>query len=391
MGQILKENPDYAPVVYKGYAYGTAWESAPDYYANNVLSTQNLFEEPYSQRPAVYRWEDRVRMPVAGDSLSRSLMGAPAYQTLALHDSQGAAGFAERVISGDRVFWQRQTASLVLYADVTVSSAEAERLHDFLLVDNCDLVNPDHQPYDGIWVPEKTDHAKTVTVTLAEPSDLAAIVLYDHPSSEHNVINAVISFDDGTSMETGPLDPDGAATCISVNKNQVSGFSVSLAETEGDMAGLSEVEAFQASPEQDGRFIKMLDREGNFVYDYLTEPDGSGEFALYLHGNLPEITVENYSVETAWGAGTAVLDGDTVRVKCPAGESMVLNVTCGDAGVSDSIVIRNPGTVARWWSDFWVSMENGVYSRLVRADSDMLYRFNLSRIWERVSYLIRHI
>ena len=388
MGWILKENPSYRPVVYKGYAYGTAWEAEMDYYADNVLATKNPFVEPYGQRPEIYRWEDRIRMPIAGDTLSRSIISAPAYQTLALHKKQGTTYQAGRVINGDKVFWERNTESLVLCAGVSASSGNAALLHDFMLTDNHNLVDAGHHPYDGVWIPEPEDTTRTVSVELEELSDISEIVLYDHPSDIHNVCNAAIVFDDGSRVETGALDPLGAATRISVDKKNVSGFSVSLLETEGDMAGLSEIEAFQDQAEKDGSFIKLMDREGNFAYDYRTASDGLAEFTLYVHGNLPEITAEKYSVETAWDIGVAELNGNTIRVYCPEGENVVLNVTCDAAGVSDSIVIRNPGTVARKWMELWEETEEAFYSRFSDGTFDQLLVY---RICKKVSYVIRHI
>lgn len=388
MGWILKENPSYRPVVYKGYAYGTAWEAEMDYYADNILATKNPFVEPYGQRPEIYRWKDRIRLPIAGDTLSRSIISAPAYQTLALHKKQGTTYQAGRVINGDKVFWQRNTESLVLGADVSASSGNATLLHDFMLTDNHNLVDAGHHPYDGVWIPASEDATRTVSVEWEEMSDVTEIVLYDHPSDLHNVRNAAIVFDDGSCVETGALDPLGAATRIPVDKKNISGFTVSLLETEGDMAGLSEIEAFQDQPEKDGAFIKLMDREENFVYDYLTESDGWTEFALYIHGNLPEVTTENYSLETAWDIGKAELDGSFIRVHCPKGESMVLNVTCDVAGVSDSIMIRNPGSFARTWMKIWGEIEEAFYFRFSEGTFDQLL---VHRIWEKMSYVIRHL
>lgn len=388
MGRILKEESSYRPVVYKGYAYGTAWEAEADFYRDNILSTLNPFAEPYCQKPMVYRWEDRLRLPVAAETLSHSLLSAPAYHRLTLHDSQGAGSFAAAVINGDKVFWQRNTTSMILQADITVSSGNAALLQNFMLTDNHNLVDPEHLPYDGVWIPEPEDAVRTASVALKEKSDIWEIVLYDNPSNTDNVRNAALVFDDGTCVETGPLDPGGAATRILVNKENVSGFSVSLLEIEGDMAGLSEIEAFRERPEKDGCFIKLMDLDGNFVYDYRTVSDGYGEFSLYIHGDLPEVAEENYAVSTAWGAGTAEFDGNTIRVYCPVGQTVILNVTCSEAGVSDSIVIRNPGAAAREWMDFWKGVEEALYSRFSDGAFDQLI---LRRIWDRVSYVIRHI
>lgn len=388
MGTLLKEHPEYKPVVYKAYAYGTAWEAEPDFYSENILSTQNLFEDPYGQRPAVYQWEERVRFPVKGGGLSRSLISAEGYALLSLHESQDANLEAASVINGDRVAWQRHTDSMVLHSDVVVSSGNSGLLNDFMLIENHNLVDENHAPYDGVWIPETGDEEKTVTVTLPQMGDVSSVVLYDHPSEDDNVLNAVISFDDGTMIQTGPLDPHGAATSVSVNQKNVTAFTVTLEETEGESAGLSEIEAFAKQPDRDGRFLKMMDREGNFLYDYLTEPDGIAEIAVHVHGELPELTREYYSVETEGGTGTARLEDGKIHVTCPAGEEMTVTITCSSAGVSDSVYVRNPGRLERIWTNLWQSVEEAVFIRYIRAEQKKLLIFSIP---DRISYVIRHM
>ena len=388
MGKLLKAHPEYRPAVYKAYAYGTAWEAEPDFYADNILSTQNHFEEPYGQDPVIYHWEDRVRFPVKGDGLSRSLISTEGYKLLDMYTSQDANWMAASVVNGDKVAWQRYTDSLCLDAQITVSSGDGSLLNDFMLIENDDLVDETHKPYDGVWIPREGDTERTAVVTLREKSPVYALTLYDHPSEEHNILNAVIRFDDGTEVETGPLDPGGAATTVLLEKEDVSAFSVELVDTYGGDAGLSEIEAFEKAPAADGKFIKMMDGEGNFLYDYMTEPDGDVELSVYLHGNLPELTPEYYHVETAWGIGSAVLENGIIRVNCPRGEEVVLNITCSSAGVSDSITVRNPGVLERTWTKFWQNAEEAVFLRYSRADQKRLLIYSIP---EKVSYVIRHL
>lgn len=388
MGQLLKENPDYTPVVYKAYAYGTAWEAEPDYYADNILSTQDPFAEPYSQKPAVYRWEDRIRFPVNGAGLSRSLVGSDSYRLLSLYESQGAQVMAAAAINGDKVAWQRHTISQCLHGQITASSGNAELLNDFMLIENDDLVDESRLPYDGVWIPDPQDEEKKVSVTLKEAADLVQIVLYDHPSEEHNVLNAVIAFADGAVLETGPLDPGGAATVISVDRSAVSSFEIMLKETEGALAGLTEIEAFSQTPGQDGRFIKLTDGNGNFLYDFCTAPDGHAELSLYVHGDLPELTEEAYHLGISGGTGSAVLVNGVIRVSCPPGEGFALNITCDAAGVSDTVYVRNPGALARLWSDFWQNVEKTVFLRYSAGGHKELF---LSRLWNKAFYVMRKI
>ncbi len=388
MGQLLKEHRDYAPVVYKAYAYGTAWEAEPDYYADYVLSTADPFEEPYSQKPKIYRWEERVRLPMDASLLSRSLMTSGAFRQLALHKSQGAETQAASVINGDKVVWRRYTDSLCLHGDVSASSGDAGVLNDFMLIENRDLADRSHMPYDGVWIPEAEDTEKTAVVTLENCSDISVIHLYDHPSETDNILNMLITFDDGTVLETGPLDPGGAATAVAVGKKNVSSFEVSILEAEGALAGLSELEAFAQVPEADGRFVKLTDREGNFLYDVYTEPDGTAEMVLYTHGSLPELSEEAYSVYVTGAAGTVYLKDGVVHAACPVGEVLVLNITCEEAGVSDSITLRNPGAWERLWNSLWQSVESELYECYrTNAHKKLLIPYTFAKI----SYVLRHL
>jgi len=388
MGNILKQNPQYRPVVYKAYAYGTAWEAEPDFYSDNILSTRNPFVEPYEQKPAVYRWEDRVRFPVQGEGLSRSLISAEGYRLLGLYQSQDANHIAPSVINGDKVAWRRYTDSLCLDAQIAITSGNGSLLNDFMLIENKNLVDTDHKPYDGVWIPDGQDTEKRVDVTLKQTGPLAALVLYDHPSEEHNVLNAVVTFDDGTQLETGPLNPEGAATQIAVDKENVSSFTVKLTQVQGEEAGLSEIEAFSKYPEPDGRYIKLMDREENFLYDYRTAPDGTGELMLYTHGCLPALTEEDYHIGITGGEGTAVLDDGVIYLSCPSGEEFVLNITCDAAGVSDSIYVRNPGIWKRSWDDFWQKAEEAVFVRYSREDQKKLQIISIPK---KIAYVLRHL
>lgn len=388
MGNVLKENPDYTPIVYKAYAYGTAWEAEADYYGDQVLSTKNLFEEPYGQRPAVYRWEDRIRFPVNGAALSRSLVGSEGYELLGQYHSQGAQRMAAALLNGDKVAWQRRTDSLCLGAAVTVSSGEGKYLNDFMLVENDDLTDESRMPYDGIWTPAATDEAREITVTLAAASRVDTVVLYDHPSPEHNVLNTQILFSDGTVVETGALDPGGAATRVPVEKENVSSFRIVLKETTGTDAGISEVEAFADPAQRDGSFLKLTDGEGNFLYDYWTAPDGNATLGLYCDGDLPAVSETDYVVSVDSERATAVLENGVIRVRCPVGETVTLQVACGAAQVSDSIVIRNPGGWTRFWTGLWQDVEETLYCRYSLGWQKRLL---IPSTLEKVSYVLRHL
>lgn len=342
MGNILKNHPDYRPLVLKGYAYGTAWYAEADYYSRNVSATKDLFEAPYLQKPVLYRWEDAIRFPVDAAILSRSLVNSDGFRSLQLYSSQNAQYRAESILNGDKVFWQRRTDSLCIPAGIRVSSGEGQRLNDFMLVDNLDL-REQADPIDGAWVPDEGDSEKTAEVTFPEKRDISTIVLYDHPGEKDNVRNAIIAFEDGTSFETGPLHPTGAATEIPVNKTGVKSFHVILTETEGSRAGLGEIEAYEAASQGDIGFVKFMDPDGNFAYDYCVSGEEAAHFQVYTYGDVPAVNGENYAVSCDNHRITVTLTEGGILVQCPEGEQGTIRLICEEADVSDSIFLRNPG------------------------------------------------
>ena len=352
MGKILKEDTDYRPLVFKGFAYSSAWRAERDFYAENLLATQNVFESPDSPVHRIYRWEERTRLPVHGESLSRSLLGAEGNKVISTHFSQEAGVRPIRILNGDKVFWQRRTDSVCYGAVITASSSNPELLRDFMLLDNRNLKEKRYWPYDGVWIPEGADGEKQVQVTFPEPQRIDTIVLYDHPDKASNVLNARIAFDDGTTLETGALDPGGAASEFVVEKTAVTSFTVTLLETEGQ-AGLTEIEAFAGDGERLPDYGKLMDEAGNFVYDYWIAPSGQQDFLLYTNGwdtaGLT-CTVDNPDCGV-------VFEGGKIRVTCPEGERCILSVRNEAGEAVDRVMIRNPGAMERGWKQFWLRAE----------------------------------
>lgn len=353
MGKILKET-DYRPLVFKGYAYNSAWEAVPDFYEDNLLSTQNVYDPAYPWNPPVYHWMERTRLPVQAEALSRSVISSRIHKALAMYESQNANLFGSRIINSDKVFWQRDTTSVTYGAEVSTSSGNAELLNDFMLLECGDIVGL-RKPYDGAWTPETADPEKSATICFDAPQDIRSIVLYDNPDPEHNVKNARITFPDGSSVETGPLNITGAANRIEVDKTGIHSLTVTILEGEGE-AGLTEIEVFEEKQQDALKYVKIMDAEENFLYDYWIDPSGSQSFGLYTSG-LEDleftVTCDNDRCDAAWQNGQ-------LTVQCPTGEQCVVTVETGEDGVADSVMIRNPGALQRKWIRFWLQCEEKV-------------------------------
>ena len=342
VGEILRESSGYTPTVYKGYAYSTAFYAPEDFYSgSNLLSTKNPSEDDRTGE-GIYRWSERVRLPVSAKSLSRSLYQCSVYRAAKQHKSQNAKAHAVSVISGDKVFWQRRTDSLCYSADITASSGDFDRLNDFKLLDNRNLQSW-ALPYDGVWIPEKEDTLRQATVTFPKETTITSLRLYDNPSEENSVKNAEIRLSDGTELETGVICPEGTELFFDEPKT-ITGFSVTLLETEGDSAGLTEIEAYRAEKDENP-FLKLMTEEEDFVYDYDVGKDGTAVFSLYAAGadTMPENCVLRCDNERC----SVTVQNEEILIICPKGESCLFTIEDPDTGLSDTVRVANPGMLVR--------------------------------------------
>ncbi len=347
MGEILKEKSDYRPIVYKGYAYATAWHAVDDFYALNMFSTKKPAEGECASE--IYDWDKRVRLPVGTGSVARSVFDTDVYNSLSCHKTQNATGHVKNIVNSDKVFWQRRTDSLLMNADMRVSSGDPAYLNDFKIFDSNVVNSCSRMSSDGVWVPNKNDDKKTIHVELKNASDINRIVLYDNPSTDDNVMEAKIVFPDGSAKITGELDPKGCATYVDVNKNGVDSFDIILGECTGENAGIAEIEAFKDKYQKNDSFIKLVNKNSDFIYDYITEGNES-EYTLYSNDpDIPGINDDDYevSIRSENPKCTYEIVNDKLIVNCPLGSSMELTVKEKTKGLNDTVIINNAGLLER--------------------------------------------
>lgn len=350
--EVLKSSDRYHPNVYKGYAYETAFYSNRDYFRLNILSTVNGRRTTFMKKFVNFNWHDRVRFPVSQKAAARFIENNSVYKALSIYKSQDAADYAESIINGDKVFWLRRTDSLLYNAKITAGSGNVGVLNDFKIWDT-NTVNdfpmsiikgesvPDSNtlPQDGIWIPDVDDEEKMINVEFGEKKNIKEIYFYDNPSRSSNIINAEIKFDNGKTIETGPLNSDGSATVVKTDCKDVTSFTVKITDWDGDYPGLSEIEAFA----DDGnlpKFIKITDDRENFAYDYILENGEKALLSVYAYG-LPKFSEKKYTININNEVCSAQISGDMIKILCPLGETCTLTVT-HESGIYDSIKISNP-------------------------------------------------
>ena len=345
LGNILHNNIDYRPQVFKGFAYSSAWTAPADFYSMNILSTADIYQLQYPQNPMLYKWDLRIRLPIVSCSLSRSLLGCCQFSQLSYYKSQQAWIMSPRIINGDRVFWERKTTSLLYSANIEVSSGDKRYLTDFMLLDNTRLTDLSHGPFDGVWIPDDNDVKKEIRVSFKSSQNIYSVSLYSNPEPDNDIYNAKIVFDDGTVFETGLLDKNGSENIIVVNKSRVTSFCVILDKTTGVRAGLTEIEAYSDKETESFEIIKIIDKLDNFVYDYILEKDKE-EFSIYRYGTTGGKKIE-YLIESSNPKCKANYDNGSIIVNCPKKTKTILNLFIEGEYV-DSIIVRNPGILYRW-------------------------------------------
>lgn len=382
MGEILRTRPDYEPLVLKSLGYCTAYFAPADFYSENILSIQRPGDKDYVENVNIYGWKDRTRFPIDTEGMSRGILGCDNFWRLRMYGSQGATKMAESIISGDKVFWQRETNSLCYNAEITVSSGEGERLNDFKLLDTQLLVKMDLAD-DGAWIPQADDPEKSARISFSQAQDIRLIKLYDNPNLEDNVLNARISFDDGSSIETGPLKPTGRASEIQVDKRGVKSFTVQLLSTEGERAGLTEIEAYSEIKDYGLDFIKLMNSDGDFVYDYYIDKSGHESFSLYVSGKSGGLAEGEYSLSCEGEGCEAKIEGGEIQIDCPRGKGCFVTIGTADGRLSDSVYISNPGAFMRGMGQrFEAYFRHQIYPNLQQTNSFLL----LQTVYRLVRY-----
>lgn len=388
MGQILREE-EYRPVIMKSFAYSTAWNAERDYHEDyNVGKTENKYPTDYLQENNIYLWSERLRLPVQGSLLARYVGNSQLNRILLYFQTQSAAGNAEGIINSDRVVWHRPCESLTYKSEVEVSSGEGEKLIDFAIADS-DKVSGEINFAYGTWIPEKTDDEKNLTITLPETQEIGCVYLNDNPSTVHNVLQSRISFDDGSAVLSGALEANGSATRISFEKRSTKTIKIELLETEGEEAGLAEVEIYENPPEAPYKMIKLCSADGNFIYDYLTENE-QNIITLHTVGIGDELSEEKYSLSTDNKKCSAQIKEGAISLSCPKGERCTLSLVHLESGEYDSISVYCMKTVEKIKRDFsaaffdrysaslneqrqrygWIEEYNALFSLLELAQSN---------------------
>lgn len=352
MGEILKQDKDYKPQVYKGFSYSCCLNSFGDYSLINNASTRNPYETVNMKENNIYNWNERVRVPVAYSAVSGEIENTSCFRAFSLYTSQELNPNLYAVVNSDHVYWERNVKSLVYCAKVEASSGDCCCLNDFKLYDSENIRDLTTPPSGGVWVPDSADRLKTVTFTLTEPADISSLILYDNPSSEDNVVKVDIRFNNKEDERYSDIFITGAVTKIPVHIKNVESFSVTVRDSEGDFAGFTEIEALPENTCSSAGLIKTVSDTGDFVYDYCFLNDEKKMFSLYVY-NQPQLSSENYEIVSENKKIKAEIKNDKIEIDCPENRSGKITIKSKDGKYSDT---------------FWVYGKKKVFVHIVSLD-----------------------
>ncbi len=343
LGSILKEDDDYRPCVYKGFAYSTAWNGKNDYYAPNIISTALKNPLPFMEEMKPFDWDKRVRFPVAREYLSRVMRNSSSYIAMAEYSSQTSTDHASRVLNGDKVFWKRRTDSLLCSAEVASSSGNASALGLFKLAESRDITG-ETEPYENAWIAEDGDDLRTVAFKLKKAKKISSVVIYENPDEESHIINAVIQIG-SVRYNTGELKPNGAPTVFEFPPVASDYIAVKVTAFTGKCS-LLKVEAFEKPESTKTEFIKLENQNGDFCYDYIVSKSGREDFFVYSYPPNEKAELEAFCDNEGVGV---LCEGGKIRVNCPLGEAAAITVRFKDnPEIYDCITVRNPDERERY-------------------------------------------
>ena len=352
VGNILKR-PDniYFPEIYKGFAYNGSYLGPRDFYKSLNLSGEVKAEGSFSNNLAFdtdfppYNWNERVRLPLPRETVSRTLNGNFLYASVRAHFSQGLLHNAKRIFNSDQVFWRRRTDAVSYNAKFTVSSGDASYLSDFKLADTKDILALPASFDSGTWVPDLHDDKKEVTVTFQKPQEIHCIALYGNAEESSRVLGGTVTLSSGAILSFGPLKKGAKVNYIDLEEPaRISWIKVQITKWEGVAAGLTEIQVYaRRQPETLLKIIKLMIRD-TFAYDYWVQNEKELSLQLYCHDSsgvrVYEDTLPSGYKLTCINQKNYILNGLTVIPEAGFKQAIIRIESVSDPSLYDQIVIR---------------------------------------------------
>ncbi len=277
VGILLRQRPDFRPVIYKKQGYKTEWYAIADYsFINNPATKKGksyayVNHEITSFLNPYIRWEERIRIPLHKSARTARKEDNIVYKALQLYSSQSALEHFDGLLNSDSVFWRRRTNSVTYRAKVSVSSGDASYINDFKIVDCKKIVHANKWCADAsIWHPESEDEKPTITFELEKEMDISEIIIYQEFCPKSEILHSMLIFDGTEKMKIGRLEKrKPTIVCFAARRVKKVQYVIEQCSDSISGVGISEIEIYEECCPQLIQIKIMID--DNFVYDYFVD------------------------------------------------------------------------------------------------------------------------
>lgn len=134
IGEILKKDINYHPLIFKKYIHEGVWYGPKDYYSFPMRETLTKGARTYSNGvhdldSPCFKWEERVSFKADPVTLTPLLKKNVVYKAAKQHKVTTAWYEMQRVINADTVYWNRRTDNIALISKVVTSSGNASYIN----------------------------------------------------------------------------------------------------------------------------------------------------------------------------------------------------------------------------------------------------------------------
>lgn len=242
LGEILKNDFNYKPLVLKKLAYEEIYDGENDYYCIPHSRTKCRVGELTST--PILKWQDRISLSVPKECDTLLLTNNVLFKAAKKYKSQEFKFIIPKAINSDIVYWRQFTENFALSASVIVTSGVAEYLNDFKTIDSDNILSGTNKLSASVWCPSLSDPLKQATLEWPEEILVREICIYENPDAESNILLLKILIHDECSIEVDNIQHDGSKTQILFEPIKTKKITMMISRWTGPKPGISEVEVF---------------------------------------------------------------------------------------------------------------------------------------------------
>lgn len=247
MGEILKENIDYHPIILKGFAYMGVWRGAYDLFLYSERSMQPCFQDGLNNtklaRP--YDWNARIRIKAPLNNTSLFLWKNKLFKALWANKSQCryTMSFFPRIANSDVCFWYRSPYNIALHSKIQTSSGNPSYLNDFLLVCPSNIRAKGDSFFESSipWRSEDGDVCPSIKLEFDVFRNVSIIKIYQHEKSQ--IVSLKVSSDNGYS-EVFKCD-NSCVIELHTSLPRTKDLLLSINEFQGECVAIEEIECYE--------------------------------------------------------------------------------------------------------------------------------------------------